>query len=787
MAVIDFEVAQARVLFLRKELEYHNQQYYQLDSPEITDAEYDALFRELLELEKSFPELDVSNSPTKRVGGRVADGFESARHTVPMLSLDNAMVRVQAEGQQELDFSAWHEFAQEKLMNAFVENVQVTVRHILEKSLGRKLTEQEKNRYNPELRRGIFECIVTPSGAKQDDFRTILGDIRARLGGANLLEIAGLASFDFSLLPECCWDAPARLLSTFWLDPKMDGLALEVIYKRKKNSAGMELVRAITRGDGQEGEVVTENMRTVRNLPLYLPKEVPGELLEVRGEVVMSHHGFQTLNRAQQEQGLKPFANSRNAAAGSIRQLNSAVTASRPLQFLAYGIGSPRYTEGGDFWPTQQELMHSLESFGFTIAPQAKLCKSTREVEEYFSTLYATRDVLPFEIDGVVAKLNDRGLQEFIAHTARAPRWAIALKFPAVQVQTTLLQVLPQVGRTGVLTPVAKLEAVHVGGVLISRATLHNYDEVKSKDLHIGDTVLLQRAGDVIPQIVSVLKEKRNGSEQAIVIPTACPVCGGSVSRSSDEVALRCTNIACPAQVEQALIHFVSKAGLDMEGVGKEWIKRLVRDGLVASPADLFLLQAETLAEYEGMGEKSSRNFIQALEKTKKTASLPRLIAALGIRHVGEQTARALAAQYYDLDALAKATTEELKELDDVGDTVAASITAWFANEANQKLLLRFKELGLWPCQKQHEQKVARHALFGKKFVFSGTLPIARNQAEQMVIDVGGEIMKAVSSRVDYLVAGTGTGSKMTKATALGLHIIDYENFLILLQSEGSS
>lgn len=780
---MSLENARERAALLREKLEYHNRRYYVLDDPEITDAEYDELFRELQAIEAEHRELADPNSPTRRVGGVVAQGFDSAPHTLPMLSLDNAMVADvgdQKEG-RGLDFAAWREFSQDKLVNAFVETAQAAARTALETALGRPLSDKEKVKHNPEIRRAVGTHLLAETGADRPAFERAVSDIRSKLGGgANLLDMAGRSSLDLAALPEAAWVAPAKSLCVFWADPKMDGLALEVIYENGK------LTRAITRGNGITGEVVTENMRTVRNLPLSLAGDYPGAL-EVRGEVVMSADGFHALNKAQEEEGRKPFANPRNAAAGSIRQLDSSIAASRPLSFLAYGVGTApgAHSEG---WRTQSEVMATLESFGFSTAPEAKRCASAEEVEEHFSRLYATRDELPFEIDGVVAKLDDRSLQEFIGATARAPKWAIALKFPAHRTTTKLNAVTIQVGRTGVLTPVAELEPVRVGGVEVSRATLHNYDELQAKGLMIGDIVTIQRAGDVIPQVLGPVVEDRDGTQSEVHVPDKCPVCSGPVSRSVGEVALRCTNLSCPAQVEQALVHFVSKAGLDMEGVGSQWVKRLVRDGKLNSPADLFTISAEILASYDRMGEKSSQNFVAAVDKARTSASLARLIAALGIRHVGEQTAKALAARYANLDELAdvsdpEAKAGELKSLNDVGDTVARAIVDYFSNPKNRDLLARFKELGLWPTGGRNTAGLAETGpLDGKKLVFTGTIAVPRSRAERMAEEAGGHIMKTVSGQVDYLVAGPGAGSKLAKAEKLGVAIIDYEAFLMLLQ-----
>ncbi len=782
-----------RVVKLRELLEHHNRCYYVLDAPEITDADYDALFRELQALETKHPELDDPNSPTQRVGGEVAEGFVSAPHSLPMMSLDNAMVLPrQNKEESDLDFSAWREFAATKLVNSFVERMQLAGYEALQHDLGRVFTDKERTRFLPRISRAVREMLLNNSGADKAGFEAVLNDIlsnisnvsqpqQARFG--NLLDLASPARGKPSV-PAIVWANPAKALSRFWADPKMDGLAVEAVYEKKKEK--WVLVKAITRGDGLMGEVVTANMRTVKNLPLTLQANCPGNVLEVRGEVVMSSDGFRKLNESQEEKGLKPFANPRNAAAGSIRQLDPAIAASRPLWFIAYGVGLP-IVDGAEFWPTQAKLMAALKDYGFTIAPEARLCVALGDVEKQFAYLLEHRNELPFEIDGVVAKLDDRYLQAFIGVTARAPKWAIALKFPAQQAVTKLLGVTVQVGRTGVLTPVAELEPIRVGGVEVSRATLHNYDEIVKKRLAIGDLVRLQRAGDVIPQVLGPVENKPENIESTILMPTVCPVCLGPVARTEGEVALRCVNASCPAQLEQALVHFVSRAGLDMEGVGKEWIKRLVRDGKLTSPADLFTLKVETLAGYERMGERSSQNFIKAVEKARKNATLARLIAGLGIRHVGEQTAKALAMRYADLDELAACENEEAKvaqltALADVGEVMARSIVAFFASEANQALLNRFKELCLWPCGIARETGIAAKPLSGKRLVFTGSIPVTRSQAEAMAEEHGGRAVKSVSIKTDYLVAGDNPGNKLDKAKKLGVSIIDYDTFLGLLE-----
>ncbi len=662
-----------RILRLRELLEHHNRRYYVLDDPEISDAEYDALFRELQALEAEHPELRDSASPTLRVGAAPAEGFASYSHALPMYSLDNAM-----------DREGWEGFAD-------------------------------------RVRRG--------------------------LGGRG----------------------PA-----WWVDPKLDGLAVELVYEN-----GLLRVAA-TRGDGETGENVTSNMRTVRNVPLRLDPGSAPSLLEVRGEVVMTRKAFEELNTRQAREGGKIFANPRNAAAGSVRQLDSRVTASRRLSFMAYGVGRVLWASPLFSWTSQQEVMEGLQGLGFAVPPQARLCRDAEAVWAYFEELGVERDALPFEIDGVVAKVNSLEMQRALGVTARAPRFAVALKFPAQQAVTRLLDIVIQVGRTGVLTPVAVLEPVRLAGVEVQRATLHNQDEIEAKGLLLGDRVLVQRAGDVIPQVVRALVEERDGSERPFVFPSACPECGSAVTRLPDEAAVRCPNLSCPARLSQGLIHFTSKAGLDMQGVGEKWVERLARDGHIRCAADLFTLGKDVLLRYEGMGSKSAENFLRAVKEARK-APLNRLISALGIEQVGEQTAKTLAAAFDDLDSLGRATAEDLQALPDVGPKVAASIRAFFGNQENIRLLTRLRdEIGLWP--RGGSQANASLPLTGKTFIFTGTLPVPRPEAEAMVERLGGSAAKSISRKVDYVVAGEAAGSKLAKARDLGLAVLDYGQFLGVIE-----
>ena len=686
----------ARAESLREQLNYHSHRYYVLDDAEISDAEYDALFRELQDIEAEWPSLRTPDSPTHRVGDAVVAALETQAHTLRMYSLDNA-------------FSAeeWDAFIQRLL------------------------------RAEP--------------------------------------------------------DAP----TAFWCDPKMDGLALEVIYEK-----GV-FTTALTRGDGEKGEIVSTAMRTVRNLPLRLHGEGPHPArLEVRGEVVITRAEFDALNAARRGAGEKLFANPRNAAAGSVRQLDASVTAGRPLRFLAYGVGQVVWSEGVSGgaqgpearWATHGQVMAALAVYGFGTPPDARRCETPADVMAYYEDLGRRRSDLPFDIDGVVAKLDDLSAQAALGYTARAPRWAIALKFPAHQATTRLEHIAIQVGRTGVLTPVAELAPVAVGGVTVSRATLHNEDEIRAKDLRVGDMVVVQRAGDVIPEVVRPLPEHRPSSGlPEFEFPRACPVCHTPVRREEGEAAWRCVNVGCPAVVRQSIIHFVSKAGLDIQGVGRRWVELLVDRGKVTSPADLFSLDKQTLLAFERMGPKLAENFIAAFDAARTGATLARLICALGIRHVGEQTARTLATHFTDLDALGAAEGETLQQLPDIGPEVAGSIRAFFANEGNRALLERLRGVGLWPVRPVRSEADAGSApgdgsgpLAGLGVLFTGSLvSLARSEAERRAVAAGAHILGGVSKKLDMLVVGDKPGSKLDKATKLGIRVLREQEFLDLLEGRG--
>lgn len=562
----------------------------------------------------------------------------------------------------------------------------------------------------------------------------------------------------------------------FWCDPKLDGLALEIIYEN-----GI-LQQALTRGDGEEGEVVTEAVRTIRTVPLRLRGAGPfPERLEVRGEVVIYKKDFAAINEHRESLGQKLLANPRNAAAGALRQLDVANTQQMPLRFLAYSLGEARW---GRALPChfQHELATRLRDYGFLTPPDGRLCADPAAVEAYVESVRQGRADFPMEIDGAVAKQDDLEAQEALGFTARAPRFAIAFKFPAMQVHTRLTGIEIQVGRTGVLTPVARLEPVAVGGVMVTRATLHNEDEILAKDVRVGDTVIVQRAGDVIPEVVGPVLEERPAGARPFEFPHICPVCGEPAHREPGEAAWRCGNISCPAVRLRSICHFVSKAGLDVQGVGQKWMEQLVSSGHVTSPEQLFRLTVQDLLPFDRMGDVLAQKIVDAFDDARHNATLARLISALGIRHVGEQTARMLAAHFHDMDALAAADTPRLLELPDVGPEVASSIRSFFESPANQHMLAGLREAGLWPVAAPEPAAAGGEGpLQGKKILFTGTLSMPRGKAKQLAEAAGAVVLGSVSKKLDILVVGEDPGSKLEKAQSLGIAVLDEAAFLGLL------
>ncbi len=569
----------------------------------------------------------------------------------------------------------------------------------------------------------------------------------------------------------------------FWTDPKLDGLAIEIIYERGRYAG------AATRGDGFVGEDVTENVKTIKNVPLVLREvEDMPSYLEVRGEVVISKKDFLLLNKKQLESKQKTFANPRNAAAGSIRQLDPRITASRPLHFFAYGIGVVEWEKGGHEWAYHHEIMHSLKELGFATVPRARLCTNYTEVFKYFQQIEMERDSFPFEVDGVVCKVDSLSQQRRLGNTARSPRWAIAIKFKAEQGETVVEDIVVQVGRTGVLTPVAILRPVAIGGVVVRRATLHNEDEIRAKDIRIGDWVIVQRAGNVIPEIVRSIRERRTGRERPFRFPSRCPVCNSEVVRPEGEVAHRCINASCPARLKRGLMHFVSKSGLDIQGIGEKWIEIFVDKGIVKDFADLFLLKKEDIIHLERMGEKLAENMLTSIGRAREDISLERFISALGIRMVGEQTARLLARHFGSMERLMEASEEELMKIRDIGPEVARSISSFFRNPENKFLLEKFKKIGVWPRggEGRRGDTDKRGSLEGKSFVFTGRLQrLSRRRAKELVEGAGGVVKSSVSRNIDYVVVGEDPGSKFERAKRLGVRTISEEEFFNLLKGTG--
>jgi len=561
---------------------------------------------------------------------------------------------------------------------------------------------------------------------------------------------------------------------------KFDGLAVSLTYVNGIYTAGA------TRGDGYRGENVTENLRTIKSIPMNLhhtKREAPEvkpipSFVEVRGEVILTHTEFQRINEERELTGEPTFANPRNAAAGSVRQLDPRVTAKRNLTMFCYGVGA---YEGVDF-ETHYEILIALGDWGFKVNPNVKVCRNIDEVVEYIREWETKKEELEYDIDGVVVKVNSLALQSRLGYVARSPRWAIAYKYPAHQATTKVINIRVQVGRTGALTPVADLEPVEVGGVTVSRATLHNEDEIRRKDVRIGDTVVVQRAGEVIPEIVEVVKEKRTGSEVEFRMPDHCPVCGAKVERPEGEAVARCVGIACPAQLRERIIHFASRAAMDIEHVGPALVDQLIEKGLVHDPADLYYLKKDDLAKLERMAEKSASNVINAIEASKGRP-LSRLINALGIRHVGERTAEVLADRFGSIDALANATEEELAAIPGIGPVVAASIARFFSEPENLEVLQKLKEAGVAP---QAEARREAAAFAGKTVVFTGGLEsMTREQAEALVRKLGANPSSSVSKNTDLVVAGEKAGSKLEKARQLGVKVISEAEFVDLLKESG--
>ena len=688
----NFEQARARHETLVKKIKHHDRLYYQKDDPEISDAKYDELKRELETIEKQFPELVSKDSPSQRVGAPPSEAFQKIDHAVPMLSLSNAM-----DKQEVTDF---------------------------------------------------FKRIKRYLGIERDR------DIE------------------------------------FFAEPKIDGLSCSLLYEKGR------LQRGATRGDGRTGEDITANIWTISDIPHQLDKEVP-DILEIRGEIYMGRKEFQELNEKNRDEGKPIFANPRNAAAGSVRQLDANVTASRPLNFFAYDIGKGK----DDFAKTHSGTRSRLRDTGFKVPDPAGICENLDDITTLYERALEDRPDMNFEIDGMVYKVNDFELQDRLGFVSRAPRWAIAHKFPAEKAITKINRIDIQVGRTGALTPVARLEPISVGGVVVSRATLHNEDEIARKDIRQGDTVVIQRAGDVIPQVLEVKKEKRPENSRSFEMPDHCPVCGSKAIRPQGEAVRRCTGgLFCSAQAIERLKHFVSRDAFDIEGLGGKLIEQFWQEGIVRDPSDIFKLEKKNnelerpIQQWEGWGEKSARNLFEAIKESRKI-SLERFIYALGIRHVGRSTARRLASHYQSLEAFENDMIEagdsnsgdenndkwnELLDIEDIGPGVSGDIVGFFKEDHNLELLEELKselEIENYTAPEDFESELA-----GKKIVFTGSLDkMTRSEAKSRAESCGAKVTGSVSKSTDYVIAGAEAGSKAKKARELGVTILSEQDFIEML------
>ncbi len=669
------ESVQDKITALQTTLRHHEYQYHVMDSPEVPDAEYDRLMRELRELEEAHPDLITPDSPTQRVGAAPLSAFEQVRHEVPMLSLDNAF--------DEESYLAFYKRVQDRLKNT-------------------------------------------------DDI-------------------------------------------TFCCELKLDGLAVSLLYED-----GL-LVRAATRGDGTTGENITANVRTIRAIPLRLHGDNIPSRVEVRGEVFMPQAGFEALNDEARRTGSKVFANPRNAAAGSLRQLDPRITAKRPLTFFCYGLG---LLEGGEMPRSHMARLQQLKAWGLPVSDRIRLCHTSDEVLAFYRQIEQQRTTLGFDIDGVVIKVDSQDLQEQLGFVARAPRWAVAFKFPAQEQMTTVRDVEFQVGRTGAITPVARLEPVQVAGVMVSNATLHNADEIERLGLRIGDRVVIRRAGDVIPQVVGVVESERPEDAREVVFPLHCPVCGSDVERVEGEVVARCTGgLICGAQRKGALKHFVSRRAMDVDGMGDKIIDQLVEKEYVKTPADLFTLTAGILTGLDRMGPKSAQNVVSALEKAKQT-TLARFLYSLGISEVGEATAANLAAHFGSLDKIMAADLEALIAVQDVGTVVASHLRNFMDEESNREVIRQLVEVAgiSWPAVTVVKAEEIDSPFAGKTVVLTGSLTIlSRDEAKDRLTALGAKVSGSVSKKTDLVIAGEAAGSKLAKAQELGIEVIDEAEMIRLL------
>ena len=660
---------------LSETIKRHNRMYYALDDPEISDGEYDRLFRELLDLEKQYPEFAAPDSPTRKVGAEPQKTFSPVKHRVSMLSLENSF-----KDQDLIDFDA--------------------------------------------------------------RIKRFLGD-----------------------------DSDVEYV----VEPKIDGLAVEIVYEKGA------LVVASTRGDGYVGEDVTANIKTILTVPLKLTQKKstlsPLDLLEVRGEVYMEKAAFEELNRSRLEQNLPPFANPRNAAAGSLRQLDHRITVKRPLNMFCYGIGSISEST----FNTYYDMMLALQEWGFRVnRPHMKLCRGAEDVIATCHAIEEKRDQFFYEIDGAVIKVNRLDLQARLGMKSRSPRWAMACKFKPTQETTRIIKIEVQVGRTGALTPVAYLEPIEIGGVTVRRATLHNPDEIKRKDVREGDTVVVQRAGDVIPEVVKVVTAKRTGKEKRFYLPSHCPVCGSAVVKREGEGILRCENLLCPAQVRGSLKHFVSKGAMNMDGLGEKILDQLMTKELVHDEADLYNLTLENLLTLDKIKEKSARNLLNAIENSKKV-TLSKFIFSLGIRHVGEYVAAILADHFGTFQMLQKAQEPDLLAIEGIGPQIAESIVSYFEDEQKRTLIGRLLSAGI-EIEFETTHAPSASPVQGKVFVLTGTLrSMKRAEAKEVIVKHGGRMASSVTANTDFVVVGDSPGSKLGKAESLNVRILEEKDFMALL------
>ena len=660
-----------RVESIRNEIHYHDHKYYVENNPEISDYEYDELMNELKELEEQYPTLKTPTSPTQRVGGAPLEGFPTAEHRVPMLSLENT-------------------YSEEEIRE-------------FERRLHRELPGDEEFEYVVEL--------------------------------------------------------------------KIDGVSFCLVYED-----GL-LVNGSTRGDGRRGDEITPNLKTMRTIPLILREKVPGRI-EVRGEVYMTRSGFGRVNEEREEEGESLFANPRNAAAGSLKLLDPRFVRERPLDnFIYVWVESTEQ----EMPPTHIEALDMLKKWGFKVSPCLRLSRTVDEVIEYCSEWQEKKEGLDYDVDGMVIKVNSLDQQRRLGSTTKSPRWAIAYKFPAKQATTTIRNILVQVGRTGALTPVAILDPIPLAGTTITRATLHNEDEIRRKDIRIGDTAIIEKGGDIIPQVVKVVESRRRGTEKEFRMPPRCPVCGAKVVRLPDEAVARCIGSSCPAQLKERIAHYAQRQAMDIEGLGNKLIDQLVDKRLLLDIADIYELDLSTLSSLERMGKKSSENLLAQIEKSRYQ-SLSRLIFALGIRYVGIRGARILAENFPSLEELSKAKEEILQAISEIGPRTAESVALFFQEERNRKLLRRLTQYGL-RMKEEVEEKRKKGPLVGRTFVFTGSLEhYSRQQAETLIERLGARAVSSVSKKLDYVVVGKDPGSKYEKARKLDLRILAEQQFLKMIQ-----